>query len=310
MIKPIIFGLSGHMLTNQEQQLFTENEVYGFILFKRNIESKEQLIKLVASLKALYPNKTVPIFVDQEGGRVARLKPPILQKEYPAMEKFGILYDSDKSVALEAVKTNHENLLKELKDLDIDCACSPVADLRFAYTDNVIGDRSLGGNVTKVVELCNAAIEGIKAAGGLAVIKHIPGHGRATSDSHLSLPRVTTSLEELNQTDFEVFRQLSRNKDADFAMTAHIVYDALDAELPATLSRAAIKFIREDIGFKGILMSDDICMKALHVNINYDIKDKYLANLKLVAKQSLEAGCDIVLHCSGDIEEMQEIITI
>jgi len=310
MTKPIIFGINSLTLTDQEQQLFTENEVYGFILFKRNIDSRDQLIKLVASLKALYPNKTVPIFVDQEGGRVARIKPPIIQKEYPAMEEFGILYDSDKRVALEAVRINHENLLKELKALAIDCACSPVADLRFAYTDNVIGDRSFGGDVTKVVELCNAAIEGIRAAGGLVVIKHIPGHGRATSDSHLSLPRVTTSLDELNKTDFEVFRQLSKNKDIDFAMTAHIVYDALDAQLPATLSSRTIKFIREDIGFKGILMSDDICMKALHVNINYAIKDEYLANLKLVAKQSLEAGCDIALHCSGDIEEMQAVISL
>lgn len=310
MTKPIIFGVNSFELTKLEKNLFIENEIYGFILFKRNIESKEQLLKLVDSLRALYPHKTTPIFVDQEGGRVARIKPPITNKEYPAMEEFGTLYDSDIRVALEAVKINHKNLLGELKALGIDCACSPVADLRYAYTDNVIGDRSFGSDVTKIVELCNAAIDGIKASDGLVVIKHIPGHGRATSDSHLSLPRVTTSLEELNKTDFEVFRQLSKNKGADFAMTAHIIYDALDAEVPATLSAKAIRFIRQDIGFKGILMSDDICMKALHVNINYEIKEEYLANLKLVAKKSLEAGCDIVLHCSGDMEEMQAVVSL
>lgn len=310
MTKPIIFGVSSFELTEHEKKLFIENEIYGFILFKRNIESKEQLHKLIDTLRALYPHKNIPIFVDQEGGRVARIKTPIFNKEYPALEKFGTLYDSDIHVALEAVKVNHKNLLGELKALGIDCACSPVADLRYAYTDNVIGDRSFGGDVIKVVELCNAAIDGIKAAGGLVVIKHIPGHGRATSDSHLSLPRVTTSFDELNNTDFKVFRELSKNKNVDFAMTAHIIYDALDAESPATLSSTAIKFIRHDIGFKGILMSDDICMKALHMNINYEIKDEYLSNLKLVAQQSLEAGCDIVLHCSGDIEEMRVVVSL
>ena len=310
MTKPIIFGVNSFELTKLEKKLFIENEIYGFILFKRNIESKEQILKLIDSLRALYPHKNIPIFVDQEGGRVVRIKPPITNKEYPAMEEFGILYDSDIRIALEAVRVNHKRLLDELKALGIDCACSPVADLRFSYTDNVIGDRSFGSDVVKVVELCNASIDGIKEAGGLVVIKHIPGHGRATSDSHLSLPRVTTSLDELNKTDFEVFRQLSSNEKVDYAMTAHIIYDALDADLPATLSAKAIKFIRKDIGFKGILMSDDICMKALHVNINHQVKSEYLINLRLVAEQSLAAGCDLVLHCSGDIEEMQAVISL
>ena len=309
-MKNIIFGLSGLELTEHEIKLFKETEIYGFILFKRNIGSKNQVLDLVSSLKAIYPTRDVPIFIDQEGGRVARIKPPIMEKEYPPLELFGTLYNSDPDSALAAAKANHLNLMRELKSLNIDCACSPVADLRFAYTDNVIGDRSFGGEVEKVVKLCNASIEGIKKAEGLAIIKHIPGHGRATCDSHLSLPRVSASLEELNATDFEVFRQLSKNEKIDFAMTAHIIYDALDPDLPATLSSKAIKFIREDIGFKGVLMSDDICMKALHVNINYEIKEKYVENLRQVAKQSLEAGCDIVLHCSGDIEEMKAVITI
>lgn len=360
--KPFILGVSGINLTLLEKQLFIKNPVYGFILFKRNIIDKEQLLTLIKDLRNLYDYEIL-IFVDQEGGRVARLKPPIIDQIYPAASYFTNLYDlQGAKEAGQAVYDNYASLMSSLKEFTINSPCAPVVDLRYSYTDNVIGDRSFGGSVTKVVDLASEAIKAIEEQGGVAIIKHIPGHGRATCDSHYQLPRITNSLEELNNSDFEVFRQLSKNNKIIWAMTTHIIFDALDPDLPVTLSSDAISFIRKEIGFTGTLVSDDICMLALHGEIgkkysavnkpltifaeqssitaiddnNLDeliqlgiIKDKsdqislekYLANefpkvkaeftasIAKIAGQAIRAGCDLVIHCSSDIDEMTAILS-
>ncbi len=270
-IKPLILGLSGATISKDEREFFLVTPVYGFILFKRNIDSAPQLQVLVADLRNLYPNRQIYIFIDQEGGRVARLKYPLISKDYPAGEYFSKIYDQQGSIAAyEAVKDNYYQLTKDIKFYDIDSPCAPVADLTYSYTDGAIGDRSLGSSTEKVIQLCLGAAEGITAGGGLAIIKHIPGHGRATCDSHFELPRIKTSLAELETTDFAVFRGLAKHENIRFAMTAHIILDALDSNLPVTISAKAIKYIREKIGFNGLLITDDLSMLALHGRVGKD----------------------------------------
>ena len=325
--KPIIFGISGYCLTEQEKILFSNNKVVGFILFKRNIQDQEQLTQLIQELNNLHIDHKPLIFVDQEGGRVARLKPPLVSKLYPAAEHFSKIYDTKGSTeAVKAVSKNYYSLMCDLKQLGIDSPCAPVADLLYPYSNNVIGDRSFGNSVSKVVALCTGAIKAIQEQGGIPIIKHMPGHGRAKQDSHYDLPRVTDSIEELNKADFEVFRQLAKGNDSIWGMTAHIVFDALDHKLPVTLSEKAIKFIRQEIGFKGKLVTDAIEMGALHGEIGkqysnalrnrneisdqkfHEIKAKYVESMGKVAAASLKAGCDYVLHCSGDYAEMGEVV--
>ncbi len=325
-VKPIIFGIAGHSLTEQERQLFLNHKVIGFILFKRNIRDKEQLTQLIQELKNLHLDSNPLIFIDQEGGRVARLAPPLASKFYPPAEYFSKIYgENGKKYALEVAFDNYASIMRDLKQFGIDSPCAPVADLRYSYTDNVIGDRSFGEFVPKVVELCTEAIKAIQEQGGLAIIKHIPGHGRARVDSHYVLPHVSEKCEELEKTDFEVFRQLAKINNI-WAMTAHIIFDALDPELPVTLSKKAISFIREVIGFKGILTTDAIEMGALHGEAGkqylYALKNRakisdqefaearenYVKSIGKVAAASLAAGCDYVLHTSGDYEEMLEVL--
>ncbi|XVN43279.1 MAG: glycoside hydrolase family 3 N-terminal domain-containing protein [Candidatus Rickettsia vulgarisii] len=347
--KPIIFGISGPKLTNEERKVLVKNNIWGFILYKRNIIDSEQLTALIEDLRSLY-NYKILILVDQEGGRVARLKPPIIEQEYSAVSNFGDSYDQDHEAACAKAFRNYFSLMKSLKDYDIDSPCAPVADLRYSYTDNVIGDRSFGNSVSKIVNLVKATIRGIEEQGGIAIPKHIPGHGRATCDSHYKVPIVTTKLDELNATDFEVFRQLS---DSKYAMTAHIIFEALDPDKPVTISKKSIDFIRKDIGFNGILVTDDICMLALHGDLGakyslfkkplnifesnqaidekdleqlaqYDItnridfekyiqeefpklKAQFVESIANVAVQSVNVGCDIVLHCSADLQEMTAV---
>ncbi|MCC8417394.1 MAG: ATP-dependent protease [Rickettsia endosymbiont of Bryobia graminum] len=348
--KPLVLGISGPKLTNDERELLVKNKIEGFILFKRNIVDSEQLTLLIKDLRGLYDYKIL-ILIDQEGGRVARLKPPIIEQEYPAVSSFGELYDKDPGKACAEVFVNYESLMKSLKDYDIDSPCAPVVDLRYTYTDNVIGNRSFGSSVQKVVDLAKAAIKGIEARDGIAIPKHIPGHGRATCDSHYKLPIITTGLDELNITDFKVFRQLAGT---NYAMTAHIIFEALDSRKPVTISKKSIDFIRNNIGFKGLLVTDDICMLALHGDVgakysllkkplnifesnqtigNEDLeqlvqhgiikdksdqvglkiylqeefpklKEQFVESVVSVAKQSFYAGCEIILHCSSDLDEM------
>lgn len=356
MVKPVIFGISGIYLTNDEINLFKENEAVGFILFARNIESKQQIQNLTRDLKALYPDRKTPIFIDQEGGRVARIKPPIAKKLFPSAEHFDISYQSSKVQAKHELKANYIELMSELKELGIDSPCAPVCDLKFAGASDVIGDRSFGENPKQVIDLCKTAITAITHAGGIPFIKHIPGHGRAKFDSHFELSIVKDSIEVLEEADFAVFRELADEK--VWGMTAHIIYEALDPNNTATTSSKVIKYIRDNIGFKGTLVSDDICMYALHGDIgeknailkrvlnltskNQEWKEKYaqqlekifgfnthavgnsviieqcenklleikpvfLESLAKVTRMTLDAGCDIVLHCSGDLEEMQTV---
>jgi beta-N-acetylhexosaminidase len=361
-VKPLIFGISGKTLTKEEQSFFKDNPVVGFILFDRNIESAEQLRGLTYELKNLYPNRTVPIFIDQEGGRVARIKPPISAKLYDKAEKFSQMFDDNPINGMSALEQNYAEVMKELKLFGIDSSCAPVADLRVSGAHEVIGDRSFGEKVEKVVALCSAAIDGIEKEGGIPVIKHMPGHGRALCDSHLELPKVTASLEELNQTDFKAFKLLSANPKVKWAMTAHIIFDCIDPDKPVTCSKEAVNFIRENIGFERIILTDAIEMLALHGEIGakygainsliddlnnsralkvsplnilkkYDIIDEnfsekprqeqidelssakpqisldFMGSLVKVAKEALESGCNIVLHCTGEFDQIKAIAT-
>lgn len=290
-----IFGISSIVLTSEEKEFISHYKPHGIIFFKRNCESKEQIKALSDSIKSI--DSKIKIFIDQEGGRVARIKPPLAEKEYPNMEYFGEIYKNSSSEdAALAVEQNFFELMSELKTFGIDVTCAPVCDLRHKGAHDITGDRSFGEDVQMVIDLAKAALNGIHRAGGEGVLKHIPGHGRSKKDSHYDLPIVDASLEELKSTDFAVFKALAN--ECKYAMTAHIIYNCLDDKNPITTSSEGIKYIREQIGFKGILMTDDIDMKAL----TGTSKDKTLSSLK--------AGCDIVLQCSGNIADMHSIAIV
>jgi beta-N-acetylhexosaminidase len=265
---------------------------WGFILFARNVASADQVRALTEELREAAGDPGALVFVDQEGGRVQRLKPPLARLRRPA-EAFGALYDADPAQALEAVKLNHQLIAHELRALGFDADCAPCIDLRLPETHAVIGDRAFGRDAPRVSALGRAAIDGLLAGGVAPVIKHIPGHGRATADSHLDLPVVTTPLNVLEATDFQPFRALA---DAPMAMTAHVVFTAVDPDACVTLSRHAVEtVIRGHIGFDGLLMSDDLSMKAL----GGAFQDR--------TRRAVRAGCDLVLHCNGDMAEMTAV---
>jgi len=287
-----IFGCSGHHLTDDERAFFAEARPWGFILFARNIASAEQTAALIEDLRAAGGDEDALVFVDQEGGRVQRLKPPLARLRRPAAA-FGALYASDPDVAAEAVWLNHRLIAQELAALGVDADCAPCLDLRLAETHAVIGDRAFGPEPPEVARLGRAAMDGLMAGGVAPVIKHIPGHGRAMADSHLELPVVATPFEVLEHTDFAPFRALA---DAPMAMTAHVTFTDIDPEDCVTLSHRAIStVIRGRIGFDGLLMSDDLSMKALG------------GAFEARARRALEAGCDVVLHCNGDLGEMASV---
>lgn len=291
---PVILGISGLTLSTEEKELFIKHKPHGIILFKRNCDSREQIIALNKSIKNLMGDD-VKIFIDQEGGRVARVKPPIINKEYPNMEFFGDIYKKDgRDIAIHKTEQNFFELMSDLRELGIDVTCAPMCDLRHIGAHDIVGDRSFGTDVQVVIDLCIAALDGIHRAGGEGVIKHIPGHGRSMHDSHLDLPKVETSLEELEKTDFAVFKALA-NK-CQYAMTAHIIYSCFDRENTITTSPSAIDYIRKNIGFTGMLMTDDLDMKALS------------GTLEEKTKTSLDAGCNIALQCNGKIDDMIEVV--
>lgn len=265
----------------------------GFILFARNIAEPDQIRFLTSSLRELSGRSDVPILIDQEGGRVARLRPPYWRETLPA-EIYAKIAKRNLNDGTRAVFINHCLIAHELADLGININCAPVADLRLPGASDIIGDRAFGQNPEEIVPLAIAAAKGLRQAGVLPIMKHIPGHGRALVDSHLKLPVVDTMLEELDRTDFQVFRSLA--KEISWAMTAHIVYQAIDPDQAATLSPKLIaEIIRGSIGFDGFLISDDLGMKALSGEFSF------------LTKKTLEAGCDAVLHCSGDFREMKEV---
>ncbi|MEY3196940.1 MAG: hypothetical protein RLZZ59_308 [Pseudomonadota bacterium] len=293
---PVIFGISGTELSQGEIDFFAQHRPHGIILFGRNCKEATQIRGLTNSIKNIL-GTDVKIFIDQEGGRVARIKPPITETIYPNMAYFGEMYKIHGAQdAISAVKNNYFKLMSELKTFGIDVTCAPVCDIYYEGAHKVIGDRSFGSNLEIVVTLCKAALEGIHTAGGEGVIKHIPGHGRADVDSHLDLPVVSDSLKDLEGSDFAVFKSLSDS--CPYAMTAHVKYTCLDEELPVTISKKCINYIRSDIGFTSQIMTDDICMKAL----GGTIQDR--------VGMSLKAGCDIILHCSGKIQEMVDVVMV
>jgi len=292
-MKPVIFGIKGKSLSEEEITFFLKHKPAGFIIFKRNIESKSQLTELCASLTALFPEREVLILIDQEGGRVQRLTEPHAKK-YPAPKEFSDLIDTiGMEAALRATYDSNYEMALELKSCGINVNCTPVADLSFIGANSVIGDRSFGSDPSVVIAFCEQVIKAHLNAGVEPIIKHIPGHGRALADSHFALPILDTPLVELEATDFVPFKELGEK--CRFAMTAHIVYNCLDTENTATLSSVIIDYVRKNIGFKGEIITDCITMKAL--------PGTYAEK----AKGSIASGCDYVLHCNGVMEEMLEI---
>ena len=304
MMQPLILGLAGTSLNEEERALFRSSDPAGYILFKRNVESPDQVRALTTSLRDL-AGRDVPILIDQEGGRVARLRPPHWPA-FPNGEIFGQLYDKAPITAIEACRLNALALAALLKDLGINVDCLPLLDVRDPSGHDIIGDRSFSTEPMVVSALGRAVLDGFKAGGICGVVKHIPGHGRALADSHLELPVVTASREELER-DFEPFRRVA---DAPMAMTAHITYTALDPHRCATLSPTVIDFIRNDIGFAGLLMSDDLGMHALGNpgSGGHPPGSNALQDFGARALACLDAGCDVALHCSGDFSEMRSIV--
>jgi beta-N-acetylhexosaminidase len=290
-MKSVIFGLEGLELKQEEKDFFKVQQPLGFILFARNIKDPQQVRSLVEDLKSCVEHDYVPILIDQEGGRVRRLKPPFF-REAKAAKIYANLAESNLEAAKQMTFLNHYLMGKELIDLGINTNCAPVADLLFDGAHEIVSDRSFGKDPQQVIELCRAAALGLQAAGVTSIIKHIPGHGRAKVDSHFDLPKVNTSLSELEKTDFLPFKELSN---IPIAMTAHMIFDALDPNLPVTLSSNAVHYIREKIGFKNILLTDDLSMKALTGSFTEKVN------------QAQDAGCDVMLHCNGIMEEMKEI---
>ena len=285
-----IYGCSGTALSADERAFFRETRPWGFILFGRNIETPDQVRDLVRALRDTVDDGSAPVLIDQEGGRVARLKPPHWHARPPAV-RFGALHDANPEAAREATYLNARLIAHDLADLGINVDCLPVLDVPVAGAHDVIGDRAFAHDPLTVIDLGRAQIEGLMEGGVLPVMKHIPGHGRAGADSHLSLPRVDADVEELSASDFVTFRSLDL---CPMAMTAHVVYDSIDPQRPATTSPKVIRdVIRGEIGFDGLLMSDDLSMKALD------------GPLEVRTRAALFAGCDVVLHCNGDMEEMK-----
>jgi beta-N-acetylhexosaminidase len=287
-----IYGCAGLVLSAGERGFFREARPWGFILFARNIESPAQVKKLVAELRDTVADGRAPVLIDQEGGRVARLKPPQWHARPPA-GRFGALYTQSPEKAREATYLNARLIANDLAGLGINVDCLPVLDVPVAGAHDIIGDRAFGGDPATVIDLGRAQIDGLLDGSVLPVMKHIPGHGRAGADSHLALPRVAASAEYLSASDFVTFRSLNT---CPIAMTAHVVYDSIDPQRPATASPKVIRdVIRGEIGFEGLLMSDDLSMQALE------------GPLALRAKTALFAGCDLVLHCNGDMGEMKDV---
>lgn len=291
-VSAAIYGCSGERLTVEEKSFFRSVKPYGFILFARNCKNKEQIKQLVAEMREVAGHDNPAILIDQEGGRVMRLTPPIWRNVPPA-SVFAALAESGRSDdAYRAVYANSRLIAHDLAELGINVDCAPLLDVRAPGSHDIIGDRAFGADAAQVTFLGQAMSEGLMAGGVMPVIKHIPGHGRARADSHVELPVVEASADALAETDFAPFHNL---RSMPYAMTAHVLYTALDADNVATFSPRIIKIIREKIGFSGLLMSDDFSMKALS------------GSFAERTKRAFAAGCDLALHCNGDMAEMVEI---
>jgi len=290
--RAFITGVSGLELSAPEREFIRAERPWGFILFKRNIETPDQVSALVKELRNCLGEADAPVLIDQEGGRVARLGPPHWPA-YPPGAVFGALYDLDPALGLQAARLSSRLIAADLIDLGVTVDCLPLADVPVAGADAVIGNRAYGTEPAKVAAIARAVTGGLELGGVLPVLKHIPGHGRATADSHFRLPTVDTPREELERTDFAAFQPLA---ELPMAMTAHVVFSALDPAQPATTSATIIRqVIRGAIGFQGLLMSDDVSMNALAGSITE--RTRAIVN----------AGCDMVLHCNGKLDEMRDV---
>ncbi|CAN7541669.1 beta-N-acetylhexosaminidase [Bradyrhizobium sp. LjRoot220] len=292
--RAFITGVSGLELSADERAFIRAERPWGFILFKRNIETPAQVASLVAELRDLIGSADAPVLIDQEGGRVQRLGPPHWPV-YPPGAVFGALYDIDPQLGFKAARLSSRLIAADLIELGITVDCLPLADVPIAGADAVIGNRAYGTDPGKVAAIARAVTEGLEQGGVLPVLKHIPGHGRATADSHFRLPTVDTARDELDRTDFAAFQPLA---DLPMAMTAHVVFSALDPAHPATTSATIIRqVIRGVIGFQGLLMSDDVSMNAL------------AGSIAERTRAIVNAGCDMVLHCNGKLDEMRDVVS-
>ncbi|HEX2511210.1 MAG TPA: beta-N-acetylhexosaminidase [Xanthobacteraceae bacterium] len=290
--RAFITGLAEAAITPEEHAFLLEAQPWGLILFKRNIDTASQVTALVASFRDLVGRADAPVLIDQEGGRVQRMGPPHWPS-YPPGAAYGRLYDRDAAKGLAAARLGARLIADDLVRVGITVDCLPVADVPAKGADAVIGDRAYGETPEKVSALAAAAAAGLADGGVLPVLKHIPGHGRATADSHAALPVITATRAELEASDFAAFRPLAG---LPLAMTAHVVFSVIDPVSPATTSAKMIQnVIRDEIGFQGLLMSDDISMGAL----SGSLRDR--------TRAALAAGCDMTLHCNGRVDEMREV---
>jgi beta-N-acetylhexosaminidase len=290
--RAFITGVAGPALTAEEREFLRAERPWGLIIFKRNIDNPLQVARLIQEFRDVVEEGDAPVLIDQEGGRVQRLTPPHWPV-YPPGAAFGALYDSDRAKGLRAARLSAQLIAADLADLGITVDCLPLADVPAPDADAVIGDRAYGTNPEKVAAIARAVAEGLEQGGVLPVLKHIPGHGRATADTHHQLPIVNSSKDELESIDFAAFRPLA---DLPMAMTAHVVFSAIDATQPATTSATIIEqVIRGTIGFQGLLMSDDVSMNAL------------AGSIAERTRAIVAAGCDMVLHCNGKLDEMRQV---
>jgi len=288
-----IFGCSGPRLTATEARFFAENQPWGFILFARNVETPDQLRRLTGDLRDCV-GRDVPVLIDQEGGRVQRLRAPYWREWMPPLDQINRAVKGAVDPA-RAMYIRARVIADELRAVGIDVNCAPLADLTFPDTHPFLKNRTYGADPAQVIRLARATAEGHFAGGVIPVLKHMPGHGRSLPDSHLHLPVVTAAAAELARTDFAPFKALA---DLPLAMTGHLIFTAFDAENPATVSRPVIDMIRRDIGFAGLLMTDDISMQAL------------AGNVASRSVRAINAGCDLILHCNGEAEEMRQIVDV
>lgn len=287
--RAVVLGCAGEVLRAEERQFYSEADPAGFILFRRNCASPDQVRRLTDALRDSVGRADAPVLIDQEGGRVARLRPPHW-RTYPSAARIGALPDP---IAAEAAELSARLIADDLAQLGVTVDCMPVVDLPVDGADPVIGDRAYGRVCARVAQLARVVCDGLIQGGVLPILKHIPGHGRADVDSHLSCPVVTAGSDELRHSDFAPFKALAA---MPWAMTAHLVYREID-DAPATLSRRVIgEIIRGEIGFDGVLISDDLSMRALG------------GGLGERAARALAAGCDLVLHCNGRLEEMEKVV--
>jgi beta-N-acetylhexosaminidase len=290
--RAFITGVSGLALTAAERAFIRSERPWGLIIFKRNIGTRDQIASLIREFRSEIGESGAPVLIDQEGGRVQRFGPPNWPA-YPAGAVFGALYDLDPKLGLRAAWLSARLIAADLIEAGITVDCLPLADVPVAGADAVIGNRAYGTEPGKVAKIARAVTEGLEQGGVLPVLKHIPGHGRATADTHFRLPEVDTSRSELERVDFAAFQPLA---DLPMAMTAHVVFSAIDPAHPATTSATIVtQVIRGVIGFQGLLMSDDVSMNALSGSIAERTRAIFAA------------GCDMVLHCNGNLDEMRDV---